>query len=239
MKKAFLEGSQSWLHWAKEIPPHWKARKLKYIAQVTFSSVDKHTNEGELPIRLCNYTDVYYNDFITRNMELMEASATPDEVKRFSLKKGDVLVTKDSEEWNDIAVPALVTDDMDNVLCGYHLALVRPNPDIIDGGYLFRAFSARGINDQFRVAATGITRYGLGKYSLDSGVVPVPPIEEQCEIATFLDQKIELIDSLQEKIERLGGTVAETKSALLLEYKIAIITAAVTGRIRITKEVRA
>ena len=38
----------------------------------------------------------------------MRATATAGEIKRFSLRSGDVLITKDSEVWNDIGVPALV-----------------------------------------------------------------------------------------------------------------------------------
>ena len=223
----------SGLEWVPEIPEHWDVRKLKHIASVTFSNVDKHSDDGEVPVRLCNYTDVYYNDYITPDIEFMEATAAPEEIRKFKLRSGDVLVTKDSEEWSDIAVPAHVSADLDGVLCGYHLALIRPHPEIIYGAYLFRAFAARGINDQFRVAATGITRYGLGKYSLDNALFPVPPPDVQRSIAAFLDRKTKMIDRLVEKIRYLVGEVSENKASLLREYRTALISAAVTGKINV------
>ena len=73
-------------------------------------------------------------------MVFMAGSATPAEVEKFSLKKGDVLVTKDSEFWKDIAVPALVLEDMRGVLCGNHLAMIRPDLRVFDDRYLFRLF---------------------------------------------------------------------------------------------------
>jgi type I restriction enzyme S subunit len=118
---------------------------------------------------------------------------------------------------------------MDDVLCGYHLAQIRPNPSMMEGKYLFRAFSARGLNDQFRVASTGITRYGLSKYWLDNSLFPVPPKEEQHAIAAFLDRETARIDVLTSKIEEsISG---------LLEYRTALISAAVTGKIDVRKEV--
>lgn len=138
------------------------------------SNVDKKSDEAETPVLLCNYVDVYYNDFITPSIEFMEASASSDEIRRFSLRRGDVLITKDSEMWNDIAIPTYVDDEMSRVLCGYHLAMIRPHADRMCGEYLFRAFTAHGIRDQFRVRANGITRYGLSVDAITSALFPVP-----------------------------------------------------------------
>jgi type I restriction enzyme M protein len=49
----------SGVDWLGEIPAHWEVRRLKFVASVIFSNVDKHSKEEELPIRLCNYVDVY------------------------------------------------------------------------------------------------------------------------------------------------------------------------------------
>ena len=79
------------------------------------SNVDKHTIEDELPVRLCNYVDVYYNDLITSALEFMRATASQSEVDRFRLQENDVLITKDSETCDDIGVPALVVETADDL----------------------------------------------------------------------------------------------------------------------------
>jgi type I restriction enzyme S subunit len=214
-RSAYSEYRPSAMMWLKEIPTQWTLRKLKHVASVNFSSVDKHTFEGEEPVRLCNYVDVYYNDYITPDLSFMEATASNSEIRRFTLKRGDVLVTKDSEEWNDIAVSSYVVNDLPGVLCGYHLAHIRSNSECMDGKYLSRAFSALGINDQFRVEATGITRYGLGKYGLDNAFFPVPPLETQHAIAAFLDRETERIDTLIAKKERQIELLQEKRAALI------------------------
>jgi type I restriction enzyme S subunit len=218
----------SGVEWLGEIPEHWELRRLKYIASVQFSNVDKNTVEREEPIRLCNYIDVYKNEFIKNDFEFMQATATRAEIGKFTLKQGDVIITKDSESWTDIAVPAYVADQLQGVLCGYHLAQIRAKSRILDGKYLFRAFASKSINHQFQVASTGITRYGLGNYWLENGLLVLPPLPEQRAIAAFLDRETARIDALIEK--------AEKSIELLREYRIALISAAVTGKIDVRKE---
>lgn len=203
------------VEWLGEIPEHWEVRKLKQIALVQFSNVDKNTVEGELPVRLCNYVDVYNNDFISSNIEFMNATATPVEIAKFTVKYGDVIITKDSESWTDIAVPAYVTDQLEGVLCGYHLAQIRAHKKILDGKYLFRSFVSKAINYQFQVESTGITRYGLGNYWLENGLFVLPPLPEQCAIAAFLDRETAWIDALIAKKRRQIELLQEKRSALI------------------------
>jgi type I restriction enzyme S subunit len=115
----------SGVEWIGKVPEHWEVKKLKFNANVKFSNVNKKTEEGEENVRLCNYVDVYYNDYITEDLEYMEATASKEEIKKFLLEIGDVLLTKDSEEWNDIAIPAYVKEVLPNLICGYHLAQIR------------------------------------------------------------------------------------------------------------------
>src|SRR5262249_3283338 len=103
---------------------------------------------------------------------------------------------------------------------GYHLAVIRSNPQRMDGEYLFRCFMAEGICDQFRVAANGITRFGLGTEAISDSVFPVPPLTEQRRIAAFLAAETAKIDRLVAK----KGHLIE----LLQEKRTAIISHAVT-----------
>lgn len=200
-----------------QLPSHWKLRRLKFIATVQLSNVDKKTVEGEEAVRLCNYVDVYKNDFISPDMDFMEATASERQIRDFRLRAGDVLITKDSEAWNDIAVPALVASDLDGVLCGYHLAHIRPKPEVMSGGFLFRAFAAEGIADQFRVAANGITRFGIGKDEITGALFPVPPLAEQHAIADFLDRRTAQIDGVIAKKQRMIDLLHEKRQALISE----------------------
>src|SRR4030066_57771 len=159
--KRYERYKPSGIEWIGEIPEHWKVKKLKYVGQAQLSGVDKKNEPEERKVLLCNYIDVYKNEFIDGNLSFMEASATETEIARFTLNRGDVLITKDSETPDDIANPAFVRVEKVEIICGYHLAHIRTNRDIMIGEYLFRLFQSPDFNARFTVNAHGITRYGL------------------------------------------------------------------------------
>ena len=205
----------SGVEWLGDVPQHWHAVRLKAVATYRVSNVDKRTVEDEKPIRLCNYTDVYYYDQIRPDMGLMTTTATAQEIHRFGLQVGDVLITKDSEDWSDIAIPALVVDSAPDLVCGYHLAIVRPKGDQLFGRFLLRLFQADAVNQQFQVTATGVTRYGLPKSSIGEAWLPLPPPEEQSAIADFLDRETARIDTLVAKKRTLIERLKEKRAALI------------------------
>ena len=206
--------------WVETVPQHWCVNRLCAVADVVFSNVDKHALEGEVPVRLCNYTDVYKNDRITSAIEFMQASALPREIEKFQVLSGDVLATKDSEDPNDIAVSALIAEDLPGVLCGYHLAMIRPQKKKMCGSYLAWVQASKPILSQYEARAVGVTRFGLSQAAFKETLVPVPPLSEQRRIAGYLDEATG-------KIDRLLG-LRRRQMELLQEQRAALIQQAVT-----------
>ena len=202
------------------IPADWEVARLGDVAEVTFSTVDKKTVDGEAPVQLCNYTDVFYNRRIRPESGFMHATATPSECERWSLKRGDVLFTKDSETPDEIGIPSYVTDDMPNVLCGYHLGLARPKASLADGAFLAEALRSPTSARQFARIANGVTRFGLTLGATRSFAVCLPTLEEQQAIAA-------LLDAADNAIER--GQVGRDE---LLSLKASAADALLTGRVR-------
>jgi type I restriction enzyme, S subunit len=173
------------------------------------SNVDKHTVEGERPVRLCNYVDVYRNDQIRDDMDFMLATATDAQIERFTLREQDVLATKDSEEPGDIGVPAYVAHDMPGVVCGYHLAVFRPSRQRLYGGFLAWALRSRQVQAYYETAATGISRYALSVNDLGMTPIPLPDYSEQERIANFLNEQTARIDALIAEKEHLLQRLTE------------------------------
>lgn len=216
---AYGEYKDSGEPWLGEIPAHWNVTRLKMVCDIFSSNVDKKTVDGQAFVRLCNYTDVYYNDEIRDDMRFMEASATDDQIERFELRAGDTIFTKDSETPDDIARAALVPADLPGVICGYHLSIARPFQGT-NGAFIKRYFDAATTRAYFHVKANGLTRVGLGQYAVDNAPLAFPPFGEQKAIAAFLDRETAKIDALVAEQERL--------IALLKEKRQAVISHAVT-----------
>ena len=193
--------------WTETLPSDWQLTRLDDVADVLFSNVDKHTKENEIPVRLCNYVDVYKNDRITSSIDFMEASADQREINKFQIQRGDILATKDSETPDDIAIPALVDEDLPGTLCGYHLALIRSRLSRISGPFLAWVHNSKQFRSQYEAKAVGVTRFGLSQYSFRAARIPIPPFPEQQRITTFLDASCAAIDAAveakQKQIEKL------------------------------------
>jgi len=201
--------------WVDRIPAHWRIERLKFVARPQASNVDKHSKDDEIPVRLCNYTDVYNNAQIIADMDFMEATATQAEIDKFALTDDEVIITKDSESWQDIAVPAHVPNAIEGVLCGYHLTQIRPDQEQLDGRYLYYQLCSAALNRQFQVKANGVTRFGLPAYHIDNAETVIPPIDEQRKIARFLDHKLGQIQALIEKKTKLLEQMEEQRSSVI------------------------
>ena len=59
-----------------QVPDGWQSVRLGDVADIAFSGVDKKTVKGEVPVELCNYTDVFYNRRIRPGMGFMAATAS-------------------------------------------------------------------------------------------------------------------------------------------------------------------
>ena len=190
-----------------------KKYKLSDVATVEISNVDKKTKEGESSVKLCNFTDVYYNWAITKEMvdEFMDASASDKQIERFSLKKGQVALTKDSETRYDIGIPTYIADDFENVILGYHCALITPDESKVSGKYLNAFMNSPYIHKYFANSASGSgQRYALSSEVLESMPLLLPTLEEQNHIGNIfsdLDRKIALNRSINNNLEALAKQI--------------------------------
>lgn len=203
--------------WIDAVPVGWKVRRLDAAADVLFSNVDKHTIEGERAVRLCNYVDVYQNDRITSDIDFMEATAEEREIRKFQIRCGDVLATKDSEEADDIAIPSLVAENLPGVLCGYHLAMIRPRLQSVSGPFLAWLHASKSFRAQYEAKAVGVTRFGLSQYAFRAARIPFPPPLEQERIATYLDASCEAIDAAVATKLRQHETLDALRSTVIQE----------------------
>lgn len=199
----------SGVEWIGEIPAHWEVKRLKYVAKILPSNVDKHIYSDEIQVRLCNYTDVTYNDYITVDTVLEKGSCKESEFTKYVLRKGDVIITKDAQ----IGIPTFVKDDLENVVCGYHLTMIRGAA--CNGEFIFRFIQSDRTRRYFELNSNGVPIYGLGNSTIENLPLPIPPDSEQVQIADFLDRKTEQIDELVRIKERQVELLAEHRTVLI------------------------
>lgn len=180
------------------IPKDWDVKHLNEVVDISVSNIDKKSYENEQSIRLCNYMDVYSNEYITSLLDFMNATANQNQINRFSIEKGDVIITKDSESPDDIGVPSVVQENLSNVVCGYHLALLKPKK--IFGFFLAKQLSMFDINRYLANRANGSTRFGLTLHVIESMPILYPLSKLEQKLIFSRLQSIDVKIQAEEKI---------------------------------------
>ena len=188
-----------------------KKYRLGDIAKVEISGIDKKSKKGQQDVLLCNFVDVYYNWAVTKDNEskFMPATASDSEIESFTLHKGQVAITKDSETRDDIGVATYIADDFDNlVVLGYHTALITPDEEQLCGKYLNALMHSSYFQRYWSNNASGSgQRYTLSQKVIEDAPVYLPDIDIQREIGEFfsdLDRKLCLNKKENEILEAMA-----------------------------------
>ncbi len=190
-----------------------KTIRLGDYADIQISNIDKKSKESEQEVRLCNFLDVYKNWAITKKMipEFMVATASNNQIAKFQLKKGQVAITKDSETRDDIGVATYIANNLDDVVLGYHCALISPDNVNIDGSYLNAVLHSPYAQKYFEFNASGSgQRYSLTADVIEDFPVPYFDIDTQKQIGLTLDiidAKIALNNSIFSDLETLAKEI--------------------------------
>lgn len=208
-------------------PVDWEVCQLSNLVDIKASSVDKKSREGHDQIQLCNYMDVFNNATINNSIAFMQSTASKREIKDFQLIKGDVLLTKDSEVPEEIGMPSVLIDNIDYLICGYHLYLLRIKNLVISPEYLCWTLRSTFSKKYFYKMANGSTRFGLNLEHVKQCLIPLPPYSEQKKINRILTSFTEVIGNTQNQIEKLQYLKQATLNELLTtgighkDYKVS------------------
>jgi len=192
---------------------NWKQHKLSDIADVKLSNVDKKIKKNERTIRLCNYTDVYKNSFINfeKAQNFMVATCNENEYEKFILRKGQVAITKDSETSDDIGVSTYISEDFQDVVLGYHLSIITPQKDKLNGRFLHYWLNTKQAKRYFENNAGGSgQRCSLPLNIIKSIPLYLPNLTTQkatAKILSDLDSKIELNNKINAELEKMAKTL--------------------------------
>ena len=181
----------------------WKQVKLGEIGKISSAGVDKKVNDNELPVRLLNFVDVFYRDFIYDSEITYWVTAKPIKAEQCSVQKGDIFFTPSSEKQTDIALSAVAMDDMSRVVYSYHIVRLRPH---IEMDLHYRAYAFK--TDEFYKQAERICdgsgqRYVISQDGFRNMSIHLPSLPEQKAIAEVLTSADDEIATHRKKLDAL------------------------------------
>ena len=217
-----IEFKNSGIAYLGLIPHHWEVKKLKYVGKVVLGKM------------LCNehqkgYSHCYY--LKSKNLQWLNVEVSQIEKMWFSeyekslyrIKKDDLLVSEGGEVgktciWNNELAECYIQNSV-------HKITLNKFNNAKFFLYLFFTYGKLGVFDSV-VSRVSIAHLVLEK--LVNVDMVVPPLQEQKQIANFLDKKCEKINSAIEKTKR--------QIKLIKEYKNTLINEAVCGRVACSRD---
>jgi type I restriction enzyme S subunit len=203
----------SGVEWLGEIPAHWEAERLKLVSFINMgqspSSEIVNTSGEGLPFLQGNA------DFGTEHPTAQTFCPAPPKIAEF----GDVLLSVRAP------VGALNLADQKYGI-GRGLCAIRPNIQILER--TFCHYVLQIARHELDGLAKGSTYDAVSSSEVSCLLIPLPSIKEQRTLASFLDRETANIDALVAKIQEAIDR--------LKEYRTALISAAVTGKIDVQAE---
>jgi len=194
--RAYPEYKDSGVEWIGDIPKHWILTRIKFItkcldgARVPLNSVERGEMQGDIPYWGANKVVDYVNDFLfDEDLVLLGEDGAP-----FFDKTKDVAFNVSGKIWPN-----------------NHVHILRPDKEEVEAGFLKYAINCA----DFHLYISGSTRDKLNQSDMNEIYIRSCHLDEQKEIANFLDHETAKIDSLIEKQQQLIKLLKEKRQAVI------------------------
>ena len=216
--KRYPKYKDSGVEWIGEIPENWECIRLGMLGTFSSSGIDKKTSDGEVQVRMVNYTDLVrsrnYFPIQTGDKDYMNVTTPESRLNEHRLKKGDMVFIPSSETEEDLGYSSLIDFDEDDIVYSYHILRYKTRKDLY---HYFKKYlvNHHSVLNQFSSESKGTTRQIIGRYVFNNVRVVLPTIPEQQQIVKFLEQKTTIIDELIQKKQRKIELLKEQRNSLI------------------------
>ena len=208
----------SGVEWLGEIPAHWEVYRLRRVVSKFVDYRGKTPEKSPSGARLVTAKNVKNQSI---DFSLSEEFIPEDLYRQWMVRgrpeRGDVLITTEAP----LGETAQILDA--DIALAQRIILLKVNTRRITNDYLKYHFAADPGRMELCTRATGSTALGIKASHLKVSLVAVPPVCEQEEISRTVDSGTVDVDLLIAKIHEAIN--------LLKEFRTALISAAVTGKI--------
>jgi type I restriction enzyme S subunit len=210
--------NDSGIDWLGEIPEHWVVKRFKHVTTKIGDGI--HTTPSYL-----QGTEIYFiNGVNLNNGEISLTDKTLsvpiEEYDKFKidLKQGSILISLNG------TIGKLAFYNNEKVIFGKSAAYIELN-DLVYNKFIYYVLKSQCINNYFEDSFSGTTINNLSLYTLRNTPFPYMELEEQQSIVRYIETECARIDTKKAKTEKL--------IELLTEYRTALISEVVTGKIKV------
>jgi type I restriction enzyme S subunit len=217
----------SGIEWLGEIPEHWDVKKLKFFCFITKLSGFEYTKEWEtnekgeiIALRGYNISNGKINDIKTEKI----SSELSSKLFRSKLYKNDIVYPCTGTIGN-----AAIVEENDKYHINQNIARINPNVNLVYPNFLFFNLIADATKKQIDFNNVSSMQPVILIGDLRNIIIAFPPYEEQVKLVIMIEKALKGIEILLAN--------SENEIILLKEYKTALISEVVTGKVDVREEV--
>ncbi len=210
----------SGVEWLGKVPEHWAVNNITYILNA-IGDVDHYmpqSVENGIPYVMTGDLKEFVSDINFKDCKQVSHEDYVKLCQKIKSSKGDLILAR----YATIGTASYVDIDTD-FLVSYSCVTIKPNPSKVFGLYLFYYFKSNSFLQGIQNEINTNTQGNVGISDLKKVKMALPTLNEQSKIIEFLDKQVSKIDTLIEK--------SNSAIELMQEYRTALISAAVTGKI--------
>jgi len=218
----------SGIEWLGEIPEHWEVKKLKMLVSKVGSGVTPRGGSSvylSIGIPLIRSQNVHFDGLKLDDVAFI-SEEVDEEMSNSRIQDGDVLLNITGAS---IGRCYFVPDGFGRGNVNQHVCIIRPNINEVSTVYLSLLLRSEIGQLQIRLQQTGANREGLNFEQLKNFYLPV---------ATSLNEQKSIVHHIESECSKIDFKKARTEELieLLTEYRTALISEAVTGKIKVTED---
>ncbi len=209
----------SGVEWLGKIPSHWKNVRLKFLTREIIDTEHKTApfyDGGEyFVVRTSNIKN---GKLIFENAKYTNSEGYEEWTRRGVPDPGDVIFTREAP-----AGEACIVPDNLPIVIGQRTVLIRLKRELFDAEFCIWSIYGGETSEFIKLLSQGSTVVHFNMSDIRDMPFLVPPLEEQKSISSFITSATKRIDfGIDEIISQINN---------LKEYRTALISEAVTGKI--------
>jgi type I restriction enzyme S subunit len=211
----------SGIDWIGDVPEGWVKKKVKFISEINSDALSENTQE-DYEFYYIDIGNVTLENGYSKEDKIIFGEA-PSRARRVA-NFGDTIV---STVRTYLKAIAFIDERSDDLIVSTGFAVISPRNEI-DNKYLYYSFCSERVVQTISAISVGVSYPATNASDIADIFIVFPSIHEQKKIVAYLEKKTKEINRL---IARIKGAINQ-----LYEYREAIITSAVTGKIDVREE---
>lgn len=217
------------------LPSDWKMDRLKDVALINAASLPANTD----PDYEFDYLEIsnvnYYGVIDPASIEHLRFADAPSRARRIVTKNCTIIASVRP----NLQAAMFLSEDTASLICSTGFNVVQPNERRLIPRYLYYILISDYAWQYFEAVATGVGYPAVADKDFSTFVLPLPDLDEQERIVTFLDNSCSVVDavaSLQKSDDNQKSKgVLNRQMETLTAYRKSLIHECVTGQRRITE----